>query len=198
MKKLFVLIIISVATFSVINGQFTKVGGGLGYSSAYQFHDMPGTAFKSGHFIIAMKGIYQVSLPIQISPSFTYLVPHITKEIQPEGTQTTTISTIMFDINGHYIFNTPDRFEFYGLAGLDILLVWEKEVYNYSPNLPATIESDNALGLNIGAGTYMKITEQISLYEELKYIVSNYDQLMLNAGVLINLGGQKKNGNPGK
>ena len=29
----------------------------------------------------------------------------------------TTVNTMMFDINGHYVFNSLDQFEFYGLAG---------------------------------------------------------------------------------
>jgi hypothetical protein len=196
MKKMYVLFIILVATFSVINGQFTKVGGGLGYSTGFPFHDMPWNANKSGHFNVSLKGIYQLSLPIQISPSITYLFPHITKEISAGEETTTTVSTVMFDINGHYVFNAPDKFEFYGLAGLDILLTGKKEAYS-SP-ASTNKESDNALGLNIGAGTYMKITELVNMYAELKYIVSKYDQLMLNAGVLINLGGQKKNETSGK
>jgi opacity protein-like surface antigen len=157
---------------------------------------MPWDANKSGHFDISLKGIYQLSLPLQISPSFTYLLPHITKESSLGEEITTTVSTMMFDINGQYILNTLDRFEFYGLAGLDILLANKKEVYS-SPE-STNRETDNALGLNLGVGTFMKITEQISLYGEAKYIVSKYHQFLLNAGVLINLDWLKKNETPAK
>jgi len=196
MKKPSLLFFIILITFSTANGQFTKFGGGLGYSSAYQFHDMPWDANRSGHFNISLKSIYKLNLPVQISPSFTYLMPHITKETQAGEEMTTTVSTIMFDINGHYVFNSRDRFEFYGLAGLDILLAWKKETYSSSNS--TNKESDNALGLNLGAGTFMKITEQINLYAEAKYIVSKYDQFMLNAGVLFNIDWLKKNDNSGK
>jgi opacity protein-like surface antigen len=90
---------------------------------------------------------------------------------------------MMVDINGHYVFNSLDRFEFYGLAGLDILLAWKKAK---NPSFTEK-ESDNALGLNIGAGTYMKISEQLDIYAEVKYLLGKYDQFMLNAGILINL-----------
>lgn len=196
MRKIYVLICIILNTFSVSYCQFTKAGGGLGYSTGFPFHEMPWDANKSGHFDFSLKGIYQLSLPIQISPSFTYLLPHITKESSLGEEITTTVSTMMFDLNGQYIFNNLDRFEFYGLAGLDILLANKKEVYS-SPE-STNRETDNALGLNIGIGTYMKITEQISLYGEAKYIVSKYHQVMLNAGILISLDWLKKNETPAK
>ena len=196
MRKIYLLIFIVLNTFSVSYCQFTKAGGGLGYSTGFPFHEMPWDANKSGHFDISLKGIYQLSLPIQISPSFTYLLPHITKESSLGEEITTTVSTMMFDINCQYIFNTLDRFEFYGLAGLDILLANKKEVYS-SPE-STNRETDNSLGLNLGVGTFMKITEQISLYGEAKYIVSKYHQFLLNAGVLINLDWLKKNETPAK
>ena len=196
MRKLCILLFISIMTYSVTNGQFTKIGGGLGYSSAYQFHDMPWSANRSGHLNIFLNGIYKSNLPILISPSFTYLLPHITTEEQVGEETTTTVSTMMFDINGHYVFKPLDKFEFYGLAGLDILLAWKKEVYS---SITATNkESDNALGLNLGVGSCMKITEQINLYAEAKYIVSKYDQFMLNAGILFNIDWMKKQDTPGK
>jgi Outer membrane protein beta-barrel domain len=196
MKKLYVLFLISLITYSVTNGQFTKVGGGLGYSTGFPFHEMPWDANKSGNFNVSLKGIYQLNLPIQISPSITYLFPHITKELSVGEETTTTVSTVMFDLNGHYVFNAPDRFEFYGLAGLDILLTGKKEAYSSPESINK--ETDNALGLNIGVGSNLKITEQISLYGEAKYIVSKYHQFMVNLGVLINLDGMKKNETPSK
>jgi opacity protein-like surface antigen len=190
MKKISIFFILSILAISVANGQFTKFGGGLGFSSGFPFHNMPYDANKSGKLNISVKGIYEISLPFHISPSFTYFIPHVTKNINMK----TVVSTIMFDINGHYVFNSLDRFEFYGLAGLDILFAGKKETFvGSSPSK----ERDNAPGLNLGLGTYIKMTEQLDLYAEVKYIVSRYDQFMLNAGVLINLDWLKKNENPG-
>ena len=190
MKKLYFILIITVAISTITNGQFTKVGGGLGFSTGFPFHQISSDFNKSGKFNINFKGIYDLSLPVHISPSFTIFLPHVTKQFDMK----TTVSTIMFDLNGHYVFNSLDRFEFYGLAGLDILLAWKKETFTGSPG---SKERDNAPGLNIGAGTYMKITEQLDLFAEVKYIVSKYHQFMLNAGVLINLQWLSKNENKG-
>ena len=72
-----------------------------------------------------------------------------------------------------------------------ILLAWNTT--RYSGGGAATYkESDNALGLNLGAGSCMKLTDQFDLYLEAKYIVSKYGQFILNAGILINIDWLKK------
>ena len=86
---------------------------------------------------------------------------------------------MMFDLNGHFVFNSLDRFEFYGLAGVDILFTSRKETFNGK-------EHDNALGANLGVGSYIKATKQMLGFVEAKYLVSRYGQFMVNAGVLIN------------
>jgi opacity protein-like surface antigen len=192
MKKFILLMLIALMAIPAINAQFTKVGGGLTFSSGYHFHNMPYVGNKSGILAMSLRGNYKINVPIEVSPSFTFFFPHVLKGVNEKQT----ITTMMFDINGHYIFNSLDKFEFYGLAGLDILLAWNKT--KYSGTGAATYkESDNALGLNVGAGSYMKLTDQFNLYLEAKYVVSKYDQFMLNAGILINIDWLKKHENTG-
>lgn len=187
MKRILTLILITALVVPALNAQFTKVGGGLTFTSGYHFHEMNYDANKSGNLALSLKGIYKISVPLQVSPSYTFLFPHVFKDINDK----TTVTTMMFDINGHYVFNALDKFEFYGLAGLDILLGWKKDVYGGTA--PATYkERDNAFGLNLGVGSYMKLTNQFDLYLEAKYIVSKYHQFMLNAGILINIDWLKK------
>jgi outer membrane protein X len=185
MKKILLILLISVIVFPAVNAQFTKVGGGLTFSSGYHFHEMNFDANKSGNLALTFKGIYKINVPLQISPSFTFFLPHVYKDLDEK----TTVTTMMFDINGHYVFNSLDKFEFYGLTGLDVLLAWKNDKYAGSP---AQKESDNALGLNLGLGSYMKLTNQFDLYLEAKYIFSKYHQFMLNAGILINIDWLKK------
>jgi hypothetical protein len=179
MKKLLISMFVVILAIPVLNAQFTKIGGGTGFTTGYLFHEMDWEYNKSGHFFGSLKGIYEITVPIHISPSFTFFIPHVYKDLNNK----TTVNTMIFDINGHYVFNSLDRFEFYGLAGLDILLAWKKAKY---PSFTDK-ESDNALGLNLGVGSYMKLTEQFDIYAEAKYILGKYDQFMLNAGILINL-----------
>jgi hypothetical protein len=189
MKKVFLTTILMLFVVTMTNAQFTKIGGGLGFTSGYDFHQMPWDYNKSGNLNVSFKGIYELSLPVHLSPSFTIFLPHVWKN---SGGEKTTVSTMMFDLNGHYVFNSLDKFEFYGLAGLDIMLAWKKAVSGtYTQK-----ESDNALGLNLGVGAYMKLTEQFDLYGEAKYLYNNkYNQIMVNAGVLINIDWLKKNEN---
>jgi len=141
-----------------------------------------------------VKSIYEINVPLHISPSITFFIPHVYKEFEEK----VTVNTLMFDINGHYVFNSLDKFEFYGLAGLDIMLAWKRTKY---PETDPYKESDNGLGLNLGVGSYMKITEQFDLYFEGKYLLSlgttKYSQLMLNAGALINIDWLKKHEDTG-
>jgi hypothetical protein len=180
MKKFISAIIMTLALTAFANGQFTKLGGGPGFTSGYNFHQMEWEYNKSSNLLGSLKGIYEVSLPFHISPSLSFFVPHVYKEYDSKYS----VNTTMFDINGHYIFNSLDQFEFYGLAGLDIMLAWKKQKYNDE----VFKEKDNALGLNIGLGTYMKITELFDIYAEAKYLFNNkYNQFMLNAGILFNI-----------
>jgi hypothetical protein len=193
MKKISVFLLVALTAIATANAQFTMVGGGLDFTSGYHFHNVDYVGNKSGMAALTFKGIYKINVPIRISPTLTFLVPHVyTGEVNMKET----VNTIMIDINGNYVFNTLDKFEFYGIAGFDILLGWNKT--KYSGTGAATYkESDNALGLNVGAGSCMKLTDQFSLYLEAKYLVSKYDQFMLNAGVLINIDWLKKNENTG-
>lgn len=207
MKKIFILLTILFITTAVSNGQFTKLGGGLGFTSGYPFHDVGYDYNKSGHLYASAKGIIELSLPFHLCPSVTFFLPHVTKTSDPFYQNTYKVSTLMFDINGHYVVNSLNRFEFYALAGFDVLLAWEKEIHktlSASPFTETSKEQDNALGLNIGAGADIKITEQIDLFAEAKYVIygkgklffSNYNQVMVTAGVLINLQWLAKNENP--
>jgi outer membrane immunogenic protein len=195
MKKINIIFILAILTFSVAKGQFTKLGGGLMYGTGFHFNnEKTGTEadLHRGPFVgIFATGIYEINRTIHIAPSFTYFVPRNNEVTLGAFTEKTRVSAMMFDFNGHYVFNSLDRFEFYGLAGLNITFAKLKWVGSNSSG------TDNALGLNLGAGTYMKITEQLDLLMEAKYIVSKYNQLMLNFGVLINLQWLTKNENPG-
>jgi hypothetical protein len=189
MKKFIVTLLLMISLLSLANAQFTKLGGGLALTSGFQFHQQSWAGNKSGIIAISFKGIYELSVPFHISPSFTIFYPNITKDQFSKQT----ISSMMFDINGHYVINSLDKFEFYGLAGFDILFAKNK---SSSEGLPSSKESDNALGLNLGVGTYMKITEQFDIYGEGKFIFNNkYNQFMLNVGVLLNIDWMKKHEN---
>jgi len=190
MKRIILAFIILLSAISITRAQFTKLGGGVGFTSGYHFHEAEWDYNKSGHFLGTLKGIYEINLPFHISPSISFFVPHVTKETGSKYS----VNTMMVDLNGHYVFNSLDQFEFYGLAGLDIMLAWKREKYDDM----VYKEKDNALGLNLGVGTYMKIRDSFDLFAEAKYLFNNkYNQFMLSGGLLFNIEWMKKNENSG-
>ncbi len=186
MKKFYVFLFLVLLVTISSYGQFTRVGIGPGFTSGFPFHQQTYESNQSSNFDLFLKAIYEISLPLHISPSFTWIFPNIYKVSEPFGEEKTSVSAIMFDMNGHYVFNSLDRFKFYGLAGLDILLARKKYVSNIETEMKY-VEKDNALGLNLGAGTYILLAGPVDLFVEAKYMISKYDQFMVNAGVLLNL-----------
>jgi len=195
MKKIIITFTFVIFIISQGNSQFTKLGGGLTYGTGFHFNNETTGPLADLHRSpvagIFLTGIYELSLPLHIAPSFTYFFPRTNKTALATNAENTKVSEMMFDINGHYVFNSLDRIEFYGLAGINITVAKIKWTNTISSG------SDNTFGLNLGAGTYMKITEKFDLYGEVKYIVSKYDQFMLNVGALLNIDWMKKHENSG-
>lgn len=188
MKKFLIGAFLALLTIPALDAQFTKTGGGITASTGIAWNNETDQKdHRTGNPAITLKGIYEITVPIHIEPSFTYFIPRITKETIGPITTKQVVSSMMFDVNGHYVFNSLDRYEFYALAGLNITFIGMKWVSDYDGEVSKSKERDNALGLNLGVGSYMKITEQFDIYAEIKYILGKYDQFMLNAGVLINL-----------
>lgn len=190
MKKFFLSLLIPVLFLFNANAQFTKIGGGITVASGIAWNNMDSLKnYRVGNPAITIKGIYEISLPLHIEPSFTWFLPNVSKtSFSTNASQKTVVSCIMFDVNGHYVFNSLDRFEFYGVGGINITMLGMKWISEVTGASFKSKESDNAFGLNLGAGTYIKLTEQFDLYGEAKYVLNRYkDQLMLNFGVLINL-----------
>ncbi|MGD0583049.1 MAG: outer membrane beta-barrel protein [Bacteroidales bacterium] len=185
MKRILITILLVLESMAVINAQFTKIGGGVAYTTGFHFNNekpiQEADLFKSPVLGLFITGIYEIKLPIRIAPSFTYFIPRTNTVTIPPNTEKTRVPSMMFDLNGHFVFSSPDRFEFYGLAGIDILFTSLKSA-GTSPR-----EHDNALGLNLGVGSYMKIAQQFDLFLEAKYLVSRYGQFMANAGILVSI-----------
>ena len=194
MKKIESFIITAILTFAVAKGQFTKIGGGLTYGTGFHFNNETAGVLadlNKGPFIgLFVTGTYKLNLPVRIAPSFTYFITRTNKVSQVGGEESRRVSLMMFDLNGHWIFQSLDWVEFYVLGGLDISFARRKVIGSSSS------ENDNAIGLNMGAGTSLKLTEKLNFFAEAKYILSKYDQIMLNAGVILNVKWLNKNEKP--
>ena len=78
------------------------------------------------------------------------------------------------DLNGQYVFVRPDQFLFYGFGGLNFSHV---EV-----DLGFAQQSDTKVGLNLGIGGEFSVAEQVGLFVDLKYVVSDFDQAVIAFG----------------
>jgi opacity protein-like surface antigen len=88
------------------------------------------------------------------------------------------VSVWELNLNAHYIFFEDGKFLAYGLAGLNLVGV--------SVDLgPLGDESDTEGGINLGVGGQYKINETISIQSELKYSLSDFDQIVFGIGALI-------------
>ena len=80
--------------------------------------------------------------------------------------------------NAHYSFYDEKGLHAYGIGGLNITFYHLKAKNGYIRGS----YSDSGAGLNIGAGG-SKDMNFGSLFAELKYVITNYDHLMIGAGV---------------
>lgn len=83
------------------------------------------------------------------------------------------------DLNGQYRFIEPGPFGAYGIAGLDIAHV--SVDVDLGP-LGGASSSNTDIGLNLGIGAEYAVVENVELFGELKYVISDLDQAVLAIG----------------
>ncbi len=107
---------------------------------------------------------------ISISPKFNYYF-------------TGSILTY-WELNGdlHYYFQGGDT-GVYGIGGINITHIgFDFDLFGIKTSV-----SDTEFGLNVGAGYNVGLTGPIIPFGEIKYIISNFDQLVLTAGIRIGI-----------
>ncbi len=118
MNRFLIAMVIAMALPAIpAEAQLVKGGGGISWGSGIYFrqedHTYLDISHKSANPALTLKGIYRITLPLQISPSVTLFMPRVTDH----GYARQTMSAFLFDVNAHYVVNSLDRFEFYGLGG---------------------------------------------------------------------------------
>ncbi|MDY7394743.1 porin family protein [Aureibaculum sp. 2210JD6-5] len=162
-KKL-VFAVALIGGITTMNAQFS-IGGGVGFND------------KMGGPGILAKAEVEIMDNISISPSISYFF----------GSKLYGYERNLFavDANGHYkIEIMMDELDVYPLAGLNY------SSYNtgdYRLNDDEFKVKGNSLGLNIGGGGRWKFTDQLSVFAELKYVISNYSQVVFAGGILYEL-----------
>lgn len=168
MKKITTLLFTALFAFlaySTAEAQFTDVGVGLMYGTEIE---QPG---------LRVDGVYQINEDFRAVADLGFYLPDETEFFG--GSVTTTWWEL--NLNGNYVFHTDAEsgLKAYALAGLNYL--------NFKVESGGQSESDNEVGLNIGAGGEYTMGFG-NLFAELKFVLGDADQLNIGAGVRFPLG----------
>lgn len=111
---------------------------------------------------------------LSISPSFIFYLPKETGPIK--------VNWFEVNANANYYFIQDEKFEVYGLGGLNYSSV--KVKYDGSTLFGNNYSSsDGRFGLNLGGGAKLNLDSKITPFAELKYVIIDGGQLVLAAGV---------------
>ncbi|MGE0089744.1 MAG: outer membrane beta-barrel protein [Bacteroidales bacterium] len=163
------------------NAQLTKIGGGFSLATGgkYIYNDYE---YYNGSIGFDIRAEFDINKSIKIVPDFQIFLP-TTSEYILGGESKTTLLTL--DLNGHFIIASSKKVDFYGIGGLHL------GGWNIEDKHTTMIEDeiDNSafkidVAANLGAGVEIKITRQLGIFADLKYIVSNSNQLVFTPGLI--------------
>lgn len=165
--SLFFLSLFSLSTASAQEID-TRIGGMLAYGT------------KIENIGIGANAEFGIIENLSISPSFIFYLP---KKNGP-------VKTNWFELNANanYYFLSEDKFDVYGLAGLNysqIKVKFDGPAHGvYGEGISA---SDGRVGLNIGGGANLNLDGNIIPFAEIKYVIIDGGQLVIAAGVKFNI-----------
>ena len=167
MKKFFMIILFAsqVIFGSEESNAQTTLGGGLAY----------GTEIES--IGIHATGQYFINDNLAITPSILYYFPR-------ELVEGFNYKWFEINANGSYYFITDESMNVYALAGLNIAII-SFPFLDFSSVFggEANNSSTTKVGLNIGIGADFDIGSNITPFGQLRYNLSSFDQLAIEAGV---------------
>ena len=83
------------------------------------------------------------------------------------------------NLNAHYVFADANKFNAYALAGFNVLL--------FSASFLGESSTSTEAGLNLGTGGQYFISDKVSGLVELKYTISDLNQLVIGLGLQFQL-----------
>jgi outer membrane protein X len=164
-KKIIIATVLFFAGFMVSQAQIdTRIGAELAYGTEIE------------NLGIGANAEFGVLDNLSISPSFIYYLP---KEEGPIK-----INWFEVNANANYYFIQDEKFDVYGIGGLNYTSVKVKYDSTYSPLFgESSSVSDGRIGLNLGGGANLNLDGNITPFAELKYVIIDGGQLVLAAGV---------------
>ncbi|MCD8408848.1 outer membrane beta-barrel protein [Tenacibaculum finnmarkense] len=181
MKKLQITIILLFVGI-VANAQF-KIGGKLAY----------GTEIKS--LGLGVKATYPINDKLTASGELNYFFESDESSENTMGSYsfggysnsvTNDRSTKLITFNTDLHYSLPfSSFDFYAIGGVNFSNV-SIESSSSGGGMSSTpfSNSETFVGLNLGIGGFIPINNDLDFFSELKYIASDFNQLVFSAGVL--------------
>lgn len=167
--------------------QFTGVSGGLSFSSGIDFNT--GTTGNPG---IYGRAYYKMNKRLYLTSSLSVFNRY------KRGTFSETLKTYMFqgDLDGTFSLYKDKSLRFVGIGGINATAITSKwDIIEETPNSKNLInKSEIKPGLNLGGAFQLYVNDDIDAYISAKYIVSSFDQLVINVGAIYYIGGQRRRG----
>lgn len=163
MKKILLTALLA-GVISLTASAQTRVGGLLGFGSEIESLALGGLAE------------FMINDNMGISPQLVFFF----------GKEDGGVKQSLWEINGNFnYYFMQEEVDLYGLAGLNFATY--KVKYDI-PGFGSNSASDSEIGLNLGLGANFHVSnESILPFAELKYVISDFDQLCIFAGVKFNL-----------
>lgn len=158
--KHFVLTLTLVTILAFTAQSQTRLGVGLGWGSEIE------------ELGFGINGEFFVNEKISINPGFIFFLV----DDGPFDKQ----NFWAFNANANYYFAQEGTVAFYGIGGLNL------STYSYKWN-DNEKDSNTELGINLGIGSNFDLGGSVLPYAELKYVLGDYDQLVLFFGAKFNL-----------
>ncbi len=143
-------------------------------------------------FGFSAAGMYSVNQQIDIIPNITYYLPNKV-EFLPGDMEDGYIKYTWWAINidGHYNIKDFGTFMGYGLMGLNFTNITTEDDYTIDVQEFKDKRSETEVGLNIGAGGQLIISNRVGPFAEVKYTLGEAHQFGFRFGVLIRIAQDK-------
>ena len=155
-KSRIVLLIFFIFFISALNAQDFRAGGGFGY----------GTVAKN--IGLNFRGDVKIHKNWAVTPHFNWFFN------TTDGPITNRWNAL--NIDGHYFFEVEKYWTIYPLFGFNFATVSEK-VHDIT-------YSNSEFGINLGFGSEYRFDRRFSGFGEIKYVISNADQVVITLGIL--------------
>ncbi len=198
MRKILIPVFLTLLQASTIFSQNIEVGGGGVYGTGFNyrtdsFSGSGANSYESGNIGFFVKGGYNLSSRAAIGLTCLYTLPKNIEGSVVDVDYRHTVASGMANLDLNYSIFGSDFLSLYGIGGLNLHFVGYRYREDYIDKdsgeevIFKTRQSDNTIGLNIGAGAVKTIGENVSMFAETKYIISNYGQLVISVGLMFSI-----------